>query len=354
VNDQRPSHRYEALTREEVISVIEGRSTARRVPLQLHMWLQADRFGPREAAVNDLLDRFPADIQFVPLHMPGVFQGPEGDTAYRWVPYDDPYQDRSVGLDQRIAIADWGQLDDILERFPSPHTPHLLANAPAPDGRYRVGHWWYLLFERHWSLRGMTNALTDYYVYPEETHRLFRRVTDFYLAAMDRAFREQAVDGIFSSDDLGTQTGPFFSPAIFREFYLPYYRELFDCAHALGGHFWLHACGNVEPFISDWIEAGLDVLHPIQKHTMAEEDIAQRYGDRLTIFTGLDVQQVIPWGTPEEVRAEVRYLLDTYWRPSQGRCMITAGNAVHADCPTESLLAFFEEALSYGIEVAQR
>jgi uroporphyrinogen decarboxylase len=63
--------------------------------------------------------------------------------------------------------------------------------------------------------------------------------------------------------------------------------------------------------IPDWIDAGLDVLHPIQKHTRDEKQIAARYGNELTIFADLDVQQVIPWGTPEGVRAEVRFLLDT-------------------------------------------
>ena len=62
----------------------------------------------------------------------------------------------------------------------------------------------------------------------------------------------------------------------------------------------------------------------------------------------LDVQQVIPWGTPAEVRAEVRHLMDTYWRAGEGRLILTAGNGINEDCPLENLEAFFDEAVSYG------
>ena len=199
----------------------------------------------------------------------------------------------------------------------------------------------------------MTNALTDYYDYPDQVHRLYRALTDFYLGIIERGSKEQNFDGIFVSDDLGTQTQPFFSPEIFHEFFKPYYKELFDKVHELGMHFWLHTCGDVEEFIPDWIEIGLDVLHPIQKHTMDERHVAATFGDKITIWAGLDVQQVIPWGTPEEVRAEVRYLLDTYWRRGEGRLILTAGNGINEDCTLESLEAFFNEAVIYGSKVVE-
>lgn len=336
------------LTRDEVISVVEGRSTARRVPIQIHFWIHPESFAERKSAVLEIMNRYPADLQICGLHVPDVFDAPDDDPEYRWVPFADPYRGKNVALDEQIAITDWAQLDEVLTHFPSADYPGLLRDVPAADGRYRLGHWWYCLFERHWTLRGMTNSLTDYYQYPDQVHRLYRALTDFYLGIMERGSKEQNFDGIFVSDDLGTQTQPFFSPEIFREFFKPYYRELFDKAHELGMHFWLHTCGDVEEFIPDWIEIGLDVLHPIQKHTMDERRVAERFGDQITIWAGLDVQQVIPWGTPEQVRAEVRYLLDTYWRHGEGRLILTAGNGINEDCTLESLEAFFSEAVSYG------
>ena len=192
----------------------------------------------------------------------------------------------------------------------------------------------------------MTDALMDYYIEPDKVHRLFRAVTDLYVRIITRAAQEQQCDGIWISDDLGTQTGPFFSPEIFKEFFKPYYREMISACHELGMHTWMHACGNIEAFLPDLIEIGLDVIHPVQKHTMVEGEIASKYGGNITFFNGLDVQQVIPWGTPDEVRQEVRFLIDTFWR--NGRCMITAGNGINQDCPLESLEAFFQEAIEYG------
>lgn len=101
------------------------------------------------------------------------------------------------------------------------------------------------------------------------------------------------------------------------------------------------------PFIPDLIEIGLDVLHPIQKYTMDEQEIAQKFGDQICIWAGFDVQRTIPYGTPEEVRQEVRHMLDTYYRPD-GRLLITAGNNLTADTPYESLAALLDETLKYG------
>lgn len=340
---------YTPLTHDEVNSVIEGRARTRRVPMFIHIWVHPEEFGDRQPAVLDILARYPCDVQVGSLHLPTLFRGDDPHHPdYSWLPYANPGQLPQVGLDAAVALDDWSKLDEVIAQFPRADSPALLEGMPAPDGRYRLGHWWFCLFERHWSLRGMANALLDYYEYPEETHRLFQTLTDFYCAIITRCALETPVDGIWLSDDLGTQNNGFFSPVIFREFFKPYYRQIFDTCHRLGLHTWMHACGCVREFIPDWIDAGLDVLHPIQKHTMDEAAIAREFGDRLTIFTGLDVQQVIPWGTPDEVRAEVRHLLDTFWQPGKGRCILTAGNGINGDCPVASLEAFFDEAVRYG------
>lgn len=337
----------EPLSRQEMKNAIEGKGTPRRIPMTFHFWTGPDVFGENEKKASELLDKYPTDVQVIHVRMPGVFKGTEDYPEYRWVNFEDPYNDMTVGKDQKIAISDWGQLEGILRDFPDAGYHGMFSDIPAEDGRYRLGHWWYLLFERHWSLRGMTNALTDYYEEPDNVHRLFRALTDFYLKVMERGRNECGWDGIIVSDDLGTQTGPFFSPAIFNEFFRPYYKEIIEKAHSLGMHFWLHTCGNVEPFLSDFIEMGLDVIHPIQKYTMDEKKIAGRYGKDICIWAGFDVQRIIPYGTPEEVREEIRFMIDTYFRP-EGRLILTAGNGITKDCPIESLEALLDETYRYG------
>jgi len=343
------------LTRDEVVSVIEGRSTSSRVPIQIHFWVHPGTFGEREAAVREILSRYPEDVEIVDFRMPSIYRAPEDDPEYRWMTFDDPYaggRAEGIAIDERVALADWSRLEEIIGRFPDPAYPALFRDVPNPDGRYRLAKWFFCFYERHWMLRGMSNALTDYCLHPREVHRLFRALTDFYLRIIERARAEQAADGILTGDDLGTQTGPFFSPEVFRDFFLPYYAELIARAHEHGMHFWLHTCGDVGPFVPGWIDAGLDVIHPIQKHAMDEREIARAHGGRVSFWAGLDVQRVIPFGTPDEVRAEVRFLIDTFWRAGEGRLVLTAGNGVNGDCPLESLEAFLDESLLYGAKVA--
>lgn len=334
------------LTREEMVNIIEGKGGARRIPIAVQRWVSADAFGHRSPQYQEVLDRYPCDITKIDFRIPAVFEAPEGYPSYRWLNQDNPFPPNTP-LDAVTALK-WENLDAVLADFPTVDYPGLIPkDVPADDGTYRVGLWWYWLFERHWSLRGMENALCDYYEYPDEVHRLFRALTDFYKGVIRRGKEELGLDAIWTSDDIGTQTGPFFSLEIFREFFKPYYKEIIDYTHQLGMHFWLHSCGNIEMMIPDFIEIGLDVLHPIQKYTMDEREIARKFGGQICFWAGFDVQQIIPYGTPEEVREEVRFMIDTYYRP-EGRLILAAGNNMTADTPLESLDALLDEALRYG------
>lgn len=337
---------YAPLKKEEVRRVIEGRGHAPRVPLTYQFWTYPGSFRENREQVVRLLETVPCDIDPVELCFPQIKTARTAEDAYVWNRRPLPEEALRRGYDNRAVLEDWDSLDEFLEQFPSPEDPRLIP-ARGETGQYRLAFWWYCLFERLWEFRGMENALMDFYLYPEELHRLFRKLTDFYMRAMERAARELHADGIFVSDDLGTQTGPFFSREIFREFFRPYYQELFQKAHSLGMHFWLHSCGNIEPLLPDLIEIGLDVIHPIQKYTMDEEKIAREYGGSICIWYGFDVQQIIPHGTPQQVRDEVRRVMKLFKR-KDGRFLLTMGNNATPDWPPENLAALYEESLRLG------
>ena len=172
---------YKPLSREEVISVIEGKSTASRIPILLQFWTHPEEFGEREQQVRKIMNAYPEDALIISLKMPDVYKAPTEFPEYRWLNREIEEGEENAGLDARVAIRDWNELDDILKAFPDPYCPILVPRAPEDDNRYRLAHWWYGLFERHWQLRGMTNALMDYYIDPDSVHRLFRAVTDFIL-----------------------------------------------------------------------------------------------------------------------------------------------------------------------------
>ena len=333
------------LTRQQIVDVIEGRGNAPRVPVLYSTWMNAAPFGGDVDAYRKWIGSKVCDVNFCCLNMPGLFAGPQDAPEYRWA-FGDKTEKANVGLDSQIVIEDWSEAEEFYAAFPDAEFSGLLPEIQE-DGRYVLVNWWYTFFERHWSLRGMENALFDFFDYPEEVHRLYSRLTDYYLRLIERAKFELGADGFFISDDLGSQKAPLVSPYIFEEFLKPYYIRIAKRAHELGMHFWLHTCGNVTPFMEDFIGIGLDVIHPIQKRTMDAGEIAKQYGGRICILAGFDVQRVIPYGTEEDVRAEVRWLIDTYSR-EDGRFMLTMGNGATEDWKVSCLDALYEETLEYG------
>jgi len=337
--------RTRPLTREEMCRIIEGKGHAERVPMIYHFWVSPEVFQDKQAA-KQLLDEYPCDVQTMYIQTPELYDAPNEYPSYRWSYMDEPQTGRA--FDNAGFITDIeSQLDKVLADAPDPECPRLVKNYIEPDGRYRLGNWWYFFFERFWSMRGMQNALMDFYEHPDEVHRLFDKLCCFYERAVERAADELKLDGIFTSDDLGTQNDVFFSPAIFDEFFAPYYKRVIDKVHEKGMHFWLHTCGNIEKILPRFIDLGIDVLHPIQKYTMDEKHIAEKYGDKITIWAGFDVQRTIPYGTPEDVRKEVRLLIDAYYR-KDGRFMLTLGNGATGDTPLKSLEALLDESVSYS------
>ena len=224
-----------------------------------------------------------------------------------------------------------------------------IAEQAKNENRYLLLCWWGLFYEPIWGLRGMQNLLTDYYLYPDEVHRLHRARLAFYEGIISRAARELEPDAFQTSDDLGHQTQLMMNPDQFREFIKPYYRSVFELSHRHNMHTWLHTCGNVTEIVGDLVEVGLDVLHPIQKGAMDGETIAEQWGERISFWAGMDVQHVLQEGTPEQVREEVRWMIDTYDGPDGG-LVLASGNGIVAGTPYENIGAYLDECFRYGVE----
>ncbi len=327
-----------ALTRQEMINVIEGKGKVSRIPCIAQFWIHSRQ---NDVQTEELCRKYPLDADILHVDLPHKCIAPEGYPELRWVKKEPKL--RGVSLDNDAAIENMEEIDSILAEFPSPHSI-ILPDFDLSSDKYRIGHIWFWLFERHWELRGMENALTDYYFYPEETHKLYRKLTDFYKALFVRMHEKYKVDAFWVTDDLGTQASAFFSEEIFKEFFYPYYKETADFCHQKKLHLWLHSCGNIELFLPHIIKAGIDVIHPIQKYAMDYQKIADKFGGQITFYAGFDVQHTIPFGTEEDVKKEVRYMKEVYSR-DDGRLIIGMGNGVNEICPN-LINAFFEEAFS--------
>jgi uroporphyrinogen decarboxylase len=332
----------ETLPRKEVIKAIE-RQYPSRVPMVRAKWWGEgleEQYGDRLAA----FDGYPEDVV-------DLWLEPPIDYAKMGLSWDLPAEEGAH--DSRPIIDDWAKLDEFIEKLPNPDTDPRFedliqqAEAARASDRYILFGWWRLFFERPWELRGMSELLMDYYVHPDEIHKLYDALCTVYEGYLQRAIHKLQPDGFWTSDDLGHQTQPFMRPKTFHEFLFPYYVRIGDVLKPHGIHWWLHSCGNNTPLLDDLIEAGVTVFHPVQKGTMDEIAVAKKYGDRITFLAGLDVQHVLQEATPEAVRAEVRWLIDTFDRPDGGMC-IAAGNGIVSGTPFENIEAFLDEAAVYG------
>ena len=174
------SNNRKPLTREQMKRVIEGLGNADRIPIAVQTWVDPNIFGTKADEYRAVLNETPCDIEKINLNIPQIFDAPADDPSYRWLNFDNPFP-AGTALDAVSALDGWEKLDSVLADFPSPDYPGLIPeNIPPKSDRYRVGLWWYWLFERLWSVRGMENALCDFYENEEEVHRLFRALTDFY------------------------------------------------------------------------------------------------------------------------------------------------------------------------------
>ncbi len=337
---------WEPLPREEVIKALERRGPM-RIPLVRAKWWGeglVEQYGDRLSA----FDRYPEDV------------------AQLWI---EPLVVETMGLsweidttgahDTRCALDDWSKLDEFIEKLPDPENDPQFepliqeAEQARAQGLYTIFSWWRLFFEKPWGIRGMQNLLMDYYVAPDEVHRLHDALCNLYCRYIERAVRDLKPDAFWTSDDLGHQTQLFMRPSVFRAFIKPYYLRIGALLEKHGLHWWLHSCGNNTEVLDDLIEAGVDVFHPVQKGTMDEVAVARKYGDRMTFLAGIDVQHVLQERDPQGVREEVRFLIDTFDRPDGGMC-IAAGNGIVAGTPFENIEAFLDEAVRYGVKHRRR
>lgn len=338
--------RMEPLPRAEVIKAVE-RKRPSRIPLVRAKWWGeglTEQYGERLRE----LDRFPEDVHQEWRANP---VDPERmGLSWTW--------EKGGAHDSACVLDDWGKLDEFIEKLPRPENEdpgnsiQSVKQARAQD-RYVLYCWWNLFFEKPWGLRGMQNLLCDYYLEPDHVHKLQEAMCNLYCRYLDHVHGLLQPDGFWTSDDLGHQTGPMMSPAVFHEFIFPYYKRVGDKCRELGMHFWLHSCGDNTLLLKDLADAGLTVFHPVQKHTMNEQKVVEQYGDRLAFLAGIDVQHTLQEKDPAGVREEVRFLIDTFDRPEGGMC-IAAGNGIVGGTPLENIEAFLEEALVYGRKHRER
>ncbi len=203
------------------------------------------------------------------------------------------------------------------------------------------------LWERAYYLCGFQRMLEGLVLEQEFAHAVFRRITDIMLASL-RHYLQLAgpyIQVIKMGDDLGTQNNAMMSPAIYRQMIKPYHQEAFKLIkrHSEAKIF-LHSCGSVYKLLPDLIDAGVEILNPVQVSAkdMDTRRLKQEFGDRLSFWGAIDTQNVLPFGSPEDVRTEVERRVHDL-APGGGYVLAPVHN-IQADVPPINIITMYQHA----------
>jgi len=210
------------------------------------------------------------------------------------------------------------------------------------------------LFEMAQRIVGMERLLVMMAEEPLLAGVLFDELVELKLSFWEKALPQLAdvVDIISQADDYGTQVSQLISPVMFRRQLKPRWKVIFDRIRQLAPSVWLffHSCGNVRPLIPDYIELGTQILNPIHIRAAGMDPVQLKrdFGDSLVFWGGgVDTQGVLPNGSPQEVKDDVRRNIEALG--VGGGFVFNTVHNIQADVPAENLLAMFEALTEYGV-----
>ena len=185
---------------------------------------------------------------------------------------------------------------------------------------------------------------------PETIHAFSERWLSFQLDVIDMYYGAMGpyIDCTTSGDDFGMQTGPFISPAMFDEFVKPYFKTRIERTKKHTSAFYQHhTCGSVYSFIPSIIDCGVDILNPIQPgvYKMEPELLKKDFGDKIAFWGGIDTQRLLPRGTIDEIRGEVKRLLSILGQG--GGYIMSPAHCIQRDVPPENIVALYEGAAEF-------
>jgi alpha-D-ribose 1-methylphosphonate 5-triphosphate synthase subunit PhnH len=187
----------------------------------------------------------------------------------------------------------------------------------------------------------------------EFIYRVFEAQTEISLANLKKiqqAVGNRVTVAYLTGADFGAQNGPFIAPKTYRELFLPFHKQINDWVHKhTTWKTFIHSCGSVFDLIEDFIAAGFEILNPVQSSAahMDPGKLKRTFGERITFWGGgIDTQRTLPFGSPDDVRREVRERLKLFG--SGGGFVFNAVHNIQALVPVANVLAMYETALNYG------
>ena len=204
--------------------------------------------------------------------------------------------------------------------------------------RYRVFSIGFSLYERGWTMRGMTDLMMDFHDHPGFVHELLNTIADWNIDQVRKAVTYD-IDAVHFGDDWGQQRGLQMGPKLWHEFIYPPLRRMYAAVKEAGKAVSIHSCGDVDELFDDLIGIGLDCFNPFQPEVMDVYALMERYRGRLSFHGGMSTQRTLPYGTVDDVVEETRRLLTA---GARGNYIFAPAHAVEGDVPVENMVAMIE------------
>lgn len=275
-----------------------GHPNEKTIPLLAEAW----GIEPTREAIQTYLDD---DLRWVPAD--AAYHHPEGRPAF-----DPTYGIERHSQATEGCLAEAETLADV-EAYPWPDPAYcdfieIYAQLDKYPNKICFTGMWSPFFHIVADMFGMQNYFIKMYECPDVVEAVTERVVDFYVAANERFFSGlgERADVMFFGNDFGTQLDLFISPEQFRQFVLPSFKRLIAVGKKYGKKIALHSCGSIYRIIPDLIDAGVDILHPLQAAAagMSAESLRQFKND-IAFLGGIDAQTFMVNATPDEIRWEV-------------------------------------------------
>lgn len=297
----------------------------------------------RPRAVEERNERRGPDVPYVDEYGVGQIE----TVPEEWFPGINPMREAAL---ETIETYPWPDMDDMTQYAGIRERTAELAR----EGQYAIfGAPWLLFpFERANQLQGMDVFMMNMVENPDFARALFARLVDLYKRRLGHLL--DAMDGhcdvIMMGDDLGMQSGILMSPQMYRELLKPYHADLLSfIRQRTSAKIWFHSDGDIFRLLDDLVEIGVQILNPIQTSTGGLGDLPrlkQRYGKNLCFCGAIDTHRILPFGTPEEVRQEVRRAI-AILGPGGGY-MVASVHSMMSDVPPENILAMADAVKEFG------
>lgn len=203
-------------------------------------------------------------------------------------------------------------------------------------------------FKQAWHMRGFENFLCDYIANPGWVERIYERMLRYIIPVVTRNAAAGA-DQIAYWGDVAMQDRMIVPPDRWRSLDGQVWRQIIRAARKVnpGIKFFFHSDGDTRPIMDDLIDIGFDIINPIQPECMNPAEVKRQWGAKVTLDGGGSVQRTLPFGTLDDVRREVEFLLTTC--AYDGGYVLRASNAVGYDCPIENVIAYYEMARDFDL-----